>query len=82
MTYEGLPQVTCRRSISVLGLRTRHLMGEEPDPCIQGGPPSLQARSVRHEGQSNFSLPSLLLSLLGAVILLAIVNLVRRGAVR
>jgi len=32
--------------------------------------------------QSNFSLPSLLLSLLGAVILLAIVNLVRRGTVR
>jgi uncharacterized membrane protein YeaQ/YmgE (transglycosylase-associated protein family) len=32
--------------------------------------------------QSNFSLPSLLLSLLGAVILLAVVNLVRRGTVR
>jgi uncharacterized membrane protein YeaQ/YmgE (transglycosylase-associated protein family) len=32
--------------------------------------------------QSNFSLPSLLLSLLGAVILLAVVNLVRRGRVR
>jgi len=32
--------------------------------------------------QSNFSLPSLLLSLLGAIILLAIVNLVRRGTVR
>jgi uncharacterized membrane protein YeaQ/YmgE (transglycosylase-associated protein family) len=32
--------------------------------------------------QSNFSLPSLLVSLLGAIILLAIVNLVRRGAVR
>jgi uncharacterized membrane protein YeaQ/YmgE (transglycosylase-associated protein family) len=32
--------------------------------------------------QSNFSLPSLLLSLLGAVILLAIVNLIRRGTVR
>jgi uncharacterized membrane protein YeaQ/YmgE (transglycosylase-associated protein family) len=32
--------------------------------------------------QSNFSLPSLLISLLGAVILLAIVNLFRRGAVR
>jgi uncharacterized membrane protein YeaQ/YmgE (transglycosylase-associated protein family) len=32
--------------------------------------------------QSNFSLPSLFLSLLGAVILLAVVNLVRRGAVR
>ena len=32
--------------------------------------------------QSNFSLPSLLLSLLGAVILLAIVNLLRRGTVR
>jgi len=30
----------------------------------------------------NFSLPSLLVSLLGAVILLAIVNLVRRGRVR
>jgi uncharacterized membrane protein YeaQ/YmgE (transglycosylase-associated protein family) len=32
--------------------------------------------------QGNFSLASLLLSLLGAIILLAIVNLVRRGAVR
>lgn len=32
--------------------------------------------------QSDFSLPSLLVSLLGAVVLLAIVNLVRRGAVR
>jgi uncharacterized membrane protein YeaQ/YmgE (transglycosylase-associated protein family) len=32
--------------------------------------------------QSNFSLPSLFVSLLGAVILLAIVNLVRRGSVR
>jgi uncharacterized membrane protein YeaQ/YmgE (transglycosylase-associated protein family) len=32
--------------------------------------------------QSNFSLPALLISLLGAVILLAIVNLVRRGTAR
>ncbi|HEU4627323.1 MAG TPA: GlsB/YeaQ/YmgE family stress response membrane protein [Steroidobacteraceae bacterium] len=32
--------------------------------------------------QSNFSLPSLLVSLVGAVVLLGIVNLVRRGAVR
>ena len=32
--------------------------------------------------QGNFSLPALLVSLLGAVILLAIVNLVRRGSVR
>jgi uncharacterized membrane protein YeaQ/YmgE (transglycosylase-associated protein family) len=32
--------------------------------------------------QSNFSLPALLVSLLGAVILLAIVNLFRRGTVR
>jgi uncharacterized membrane protein YeaQ/YmgE (transglycosylase-associated protein family) len=32
--------------------------------------------------QSNFSLPALFISLLGAVILLAIVNLVRRGSVR
>jgi uncharacterized membrane protein YeaQ/YmgE (transglycosylase-associated protein family) len=32
--------------------------------------------------QRDFSLPSLLVSLLGAVILLAIVNLFRRGAVR
>lgn len=32
--------------------------------------------------QSNFSLPALLISLLGAVILLAIVNLVRPGTVR
>ena len=32
--------------------------------------------------QGNFSLPGLLISLVGAVILLAIVNLVRRGSVR
>jgi uncharacterized membrane protein YeaQ/YmgE (transglycosylase-associated protein family) len=32
--------------------------------------------------QSNFSLPALAVSFLGAVILLAIVNLVRRGSVR
>jgi uncharacterized membrane protein YeaQ/YmgE (transglycosylase-associated protein family) len=32
--------------------------------------------------QDNLSFPSLLVSLLGAVILLAIVNLVRRGTVR
>jgi uncharacterized membrane protein YeaQ/YmgE (transglycosylase-associated protein family) len=32
--------------------------------------------------QSNFSLPSLLLSLFGAIILLAVVNLVRRGTMR
>jgi uncharacterized membrane protein YeaQ/YmgE (transglycosylase-associated protein family) len=32
--------------------------------------------------QSIFSLPALLISLLGAVIVLAIVNLVRRGTVR
>jgi len=32
--------------------------------------------------QSNFSVSSLLVSLLGAVILLAVVNLVRRGASR
>jgi len=32
--------------------------------------------------QNNFSLPGLLLSLVGAVILLAIVNMVRRGRVR
>lgn len=32
--------------------------------------------------QSNFSLPALLVSFLGAAILLAIVNLVRRGRVR
>jgi uncharacterized membrane protein YeaQ/YmgE (transglycosylase-associated protein family) len=32
--------------------------------------------------QSSFSLPSLLVSLLGAVILLAIVNLIRRGKPR
>ena len=32
--------------------------------------------------QNNFSLPALLLSLLGAIILLAIVNLFRRGTVR
>jgi uncharacterized membrane protein YeaQ/YmgE (transglycosylase-associated protein family) len=32
--------------------------------------------------QGNFSLPSLLVSFVGAVILLAVVNLFRRGAVR
>ena len=32
--------------------------------------------------QNNFSMPALLVSLLGAVILLAIVNLVRRGTAR
>ncbi len=32
--------------------------------------------------QNNFSLPALLVSFLGAAILLAIVNLVRRGSVR
>ncbi len=32
--------------------------------------------------QGNFSLPALLISLLGAIILLAIVNLFRRGSVR
>jgi uncharacterized membrane protein YeaQ/YmgE (transglycosylase-associated protein family) len=32
--------------------------------------------------QSSYSLPSLFVSLLGAIILLAIVNLVRRGSVR
>jgi uncharacterized membrane protein YeaQ/YmgE (transglycosylase-associated protein family) len=32
--------------------------------------------------QNNFSIPGLLVSLLGAVILLAIVNLFRRGSVR
>ncbi len=32
--------------------------------------------------QNNFSLPALLVSLLGAVILLAIVNMFRRGSVR
>jgi uncharacterized membrane protein YeaQ/YmgE (transglycosylase-associated protein family) len=32
--------------------------------------------------QSSFSVPGLLVSLLGAVILLAIVNFVRRGALR
>ena len=32
--------------------------------------------------QDNFSLPSLLVSLVGAVVLLAIVNLMRRGSAR
>ncbi len=32
--------------------------------------------------QSNFSLPSLIVSLVGAIILLAIVNLIRRGRAR
>jgi len=32
--------------------------------------------------QNNFSIPSLLVSLLGAIILLAIVNLFRRGSAR
>jgi len=33
-------------------------------------------------GQDNFSLPALLVSFLGAAILLAIVNLIRRGTAR
>jgi uncharacterized membrane protein YeaQ/YmgE (transglycosylase-associated protein family) len=37
---------------------------------------------VGNINQGDFSLPSLLISLLGAVILLAIVNLFRRGTVR
>jgi uncharacterized membrane protein YeaQ/YmgE (transglycosylase-associated protein family) len=32
--------------------------------------------------QNNFSLPALLVSLLGSIVLLAIINLVRRGTVR
>ena len=32
--------------------------------------------------QSDFSLPSLVVSLIGAIVLLAIVNLIRRGRVR
>jgi len=32
--------------------------------------------------QNNFSLPAMLVSLLGAIILLAVVNLLRRGRVR
>jgi len=32
--------------------------------------------------QDNFSIPGLLISFLGAIILLAIVNLIRRGSVR
>jgi len=32
--------------------------------------------------QNNFSLPALLISLLGSIILLAIINLFRRGTVR
>jgi uncharacterized membrane protein YeaQ/YmgE (transglycosylase-associated protein family) len=32
--------------------------------------------------QSNFSLPALLVSLLGSIVLLAIINLFRRGTVR
>ena len=38
--------------------------------------------SSRTINQSNFSIASLLVSFLGAVVLLAIVNLVRRGAPR
>jgi uncharacterized membrane protein YeaQ/YmgE (transglycosylase-associated protein family) len=38
--------------------------------------------SSRTINQSNFSMASLLVSLLGAVVLLAVVNLVRRGAPR
>jgi uncharacterized membrane protein YeaQ/YmgE (transglycosylase-associated protein family) len=37
---------------------------------------------IRTINQNNFSLPSLLVSLLGAIILLAIVNLFRRGTAR
>jgi uncharacterized membrane protein YeaQ/YmgE (transglycosylase-associated protein family) len=32
--------------------------------------------------QNNFSLPALLISLLGSIVLLAIINLLRRGTVR
>jgi uncharacterized membrane protein YeaQ/YmgE (transglycosylase-associated protein family) len=42
----------------------------------------MQVLALQVLNQSNFSLPSLLVSLLGAIILLAIVNLVRRGTVR
>ncbi len=33
-------------------------------------------------GQGNYSLPAILVTLFGAIILLAVVNMVRRGAVR
>ena len=38
--------------------------------------------NIGNINDGNFSLPSLLISLLGAIILLAIVNLFRRGSVR
>ncbi|MBA2492584.1 MAG: GlsB/YeaQ/YmgE family stress response membrane protein [Gammaproteobacteria bacterium] len=37
---------------------------------------------VASMGQGNFSIPALFIAFLGAVILLAIVNLIRRGSVR
>ena len=38
--------------------------------------------NIGTSNQYNFSLPAPLLSLLGSIVLLAIVNLIRRGAVR
>jgi uncharacterized membrane protein YeaQ/YmgE (transglycosylase-associated protein family) len=33
----------------------------------------------QHDHQNNFSLPALMVSLLGAIVLMAVVNLFRRG---
>ena len=56
----------------VVGIVGAFLAGQFLTPLL--GPSTIN--------QGNFSLPGLLISLLGAVILLAIVNLVRRGRVR
>jgi Transglycosylase associated protein len=66
----------------VTGHRAEHHRGD----CRRvAGRPAADATPLFGIGtinQRNFSLPALLVSLLGAVILLAIVNLIRRGTVR
>ncbi len=56
----------------IIGIVGAFLAGLIITPLIGGGTIN----------QGNFSLPSLLISLLGAIVLLAIVNLFRRGTVR
>jgi uncharacterized membrane protein YeaQ/YmgE (transglycosylase-associated protein family) len=58
----------------VVGIAGAALAGQFLSPLI--------GASTRTINQSNFSMTSLLVSFLGAVILLMIVNLVRRGAER
>ncbi len=56
----------------VVGIVGAMLGGWFISPLIGGG----------NINQDNFSVPALLVSFLGAVVLLAIVNLIRRGSVR